>query len=59
MSEFWLGFIEALDSVNTEIDKFLATGYNEARIKDELLDLKCRINELRELPGEIIGSVPG
>lgn len=52
-SDFWNGFLEALVLVDQQVDIFLATGYNETRTHDELLDLKCKINELREMSGSI------
>jgi hypothetical protein len=52
-SDFWKGFHEALSLVSQQIDIFLATGYNEARTRDELLDLKCHINELRDMSGSL------
>jgi hypothetical protein len=47
--DFWEGFDAAIILENQELDKLLTVAYNDSRIKDCLLDLKCFITSLREM----------
>lgn len=44
--DFWEGYRAALVIVGKEIDKVLATCYNDRRIQNDLLDLHIRIKEI-------------
>lgn len=48
-ADFWEGFSEALNLVAVEVDKIMATGYNDRRAQDELLDVICSINGLKRM----------
>lgn len=51
-SDYWEGFHEALVLMGIEVDKIMAVGYNDRRSNDQMLDIKCKINDLKEMAPE-------